>query len=447
MQKGKNKKRRGGVRVVQIVPLQGILYNPEKIKNMAEVIAPPYDVISPLEQDKLYQASPYNVVRLILNKETAQDTPTNNRYTRSANFFKKWQQENILIQDQVPAIYIYVQEFFVKGMKKTRKGFMARLKLEDINGGVVFPHEYTLAKPKEDRLKLMQDCQANFSPIFSLYQDDKKEIANIINKQIVTSVSLIEATDDKKVNHKLWRITDKNLISDLRQKFEDKKIFIADGHHRYETALNYRHQRRQKEPNFSGEESYNYLLSMFIEKDDAGLAVFPIHRLLRLPDKSFQIETFKQELSRLFSLEELTSKKDLFNKIEENKQKVVFGLYTGKKFYFLGLKKAEGIDELIKIAKPKVWKNLDVTILHKLIIEDILKIDAKKIEYEEMIKYTINEEEAIGLVDAHEYTMAFFLNATKIDQIIAVAAVGERMPQKSTYFYPKLITGLVINKL
>jgi len=445
--------------MAKIIPFKGILYNKEKIRDIKDVVAPPYDVISPAEQEELYKRHENNVVRLILGKESNSDTPDNNRYTKARDSFDSWQRDSILIKDAFPSIYVYSQEYHLgetEGFEKKRRlGFIALSKLEDFGEGKIHPHENTLAKPKEDRLKLMQHCNANFSSIFGLFSDPSKRIDSVL-KDYMRHSPLYDMVDDAGMRHTLWAIRDNRAIKIITSVMSDKQIFIADGHHRYETAINYRNEMRGKLPNFSGEELYNYVMMYFTNTNSEGLSILPIHRLVsNLSD--FDKKKIVEKAGEFFNIEKLsfnesdekTVKQKLFSDIKERGEKEhIFGMYLGNDEYLLlTLKDEDVLDRLITNSRHPSWKKLDVTILHTLLIEKVLGISEKNLAEQKNITYTISGDEAIKDVKAGKYQIALFLNPTKIEEVKDVATAGEKMPQKSTFFYPKLITGLVMNKL
>ncbi len=423
--------------MVKIAGFRGLLYNQSKISSMTDVITPPYDVISEQEQRQYRLRSQYNIVRLILNTEP-------NPYEAAAKLFRQWQGERVLLRDGDSTIYVYQQEFKIKSKILTRTGFIAASFLEEFGEKAkVHAHEFTLTKPKEGRLNLMRACAANFSPIFYLYEDEDKKVATIM-KVVSRELPVIKVRDEKGVQHKLWRLPS-SMAHRLITAMKEKEVFIADGHHRYEAALNYKKEREKEDEGKPGTHTYDYVMSMFVATDDPGLVIFPTHRLLNVP--GFEQGDFLQKMSRMFELEEVEGLHSMLKAMEANKDKKAFGAYCDKIYYVFILKPETDIDSLIKDKKPLAWKSLDVTILQKVIIEKVLGISAETITNEQGFSYTRDEENAVKMVDGGKYSVALFLNATKIEQVIEVANAGERMPQKSTYFYPKLVTGLVINKL
>ncbi|MBU0477071.1 DUF1015 domain-containing protein [bacterium] len=422
-----------------IKPFRGIRYNKEKIQNLENVVSPPYDVIPEQEKRDYLNSSPYNIIRLILPESDGE----NDKYNSARNLLNQWLSSDIIKRDECLSIYIYQQIFSIDGEDIIRTGFICLLKLEEFKHGTILPHEKTLSAPKEDRLRLMNACKANLSQIFGLYQDTNHTISQILKKYTSDS-PIIDITDIKGEKHKLWAVRDKNDIAAITSVLKNKKVFIADGHHRYETALNYKKKLAETNSAHTGNEPYNFIMTYLCEMNDSGLVVLPTHRLIKdLP--AFRKEAFKQNLSTYFDVIQ-TNKKDLFKYMEKNKDKHVFGLYMGKgEFYALSLNK--GFQPFVQENIPDAWKELDVAILHKVIIENILGITEEEVKSQKNIKYVSDKEEGIRQIDNGSYELLLFLNPTKLSQIKDISLKGEVMPQKSTYFYPKLLTGLVINQL
>jgi uncharacterized protein (DUF1015 family) len=437
-----------------IAPFRGILYNQEKVGDMSKVVAPPYDVISLDGQERLYQKSDYNIVRLDFGKEHPSDTKENNRYTRAASDFEAWWKSGVLVRDERPAIYIYEQDYRLKdGTLKTRKGFMALVRLEELDSGVILPHERTLSGPKTDRLNLTRACGTNFSPIFSLYSDPEMETNALISSE-TGNPPLVDIKDEGGISHRLWRVSDEGVISGLIGELADKMIFIADGHHRYETALNYRNEMREKHPGFTGREGFNYTLMYFSNMDDEGLAVFPTHRLM-YGVKGFDPGAFEERLSENFHIERFPTpvSEGLWTPFmrhlrEKGAEGHAFGVYsTGWDHAAIVTLRGEDVMDRLVPEHSRAYRRLDVTILHTLIIEKILGISKASQERKENIEYIQDEREGLRKVIDSERQILFILNPTKVSEVEEVARARDKMPQKSTYFYPKLLTGLVINPI
>jgi len=445
--------------VATVFPFRGLRYNPEKVGDLSLVVTPPYDVISPEAQERYYQRHPYNVIRLILGKEFPNDGPGNNRYTRAAWDFQSWQEEGILIRDERPSIYIYEQAFALRdGQKRRRKGIIALVKLEGFAKGTVFPHEWTLSKPKWDRLELMRACYANFSPIFSFYSSGGKLIHQVL-KDKMEGEPAIDLMDEDRIEHRLWLLQDLTLIQAVVKELADKQVFIADGHHRYETALAFRDELWVKDPadpDRKGQKAYNFVMMALVDMEDEGLAILPTHRMVRrLPalDKRALLTRvspyFEVDVRPLRPGQEIEDLEVVLAEVRDRGQRGhVFGMYGGgQDFYLLTLRDERVLERLIQAPRSFAYKRLDVTILHSLIIEGLLGLGAEEAEREEKLHYTRDEVEAYLQVREGKYQLAFFLNPTKLEEVHQVASARERMPQKSTFFYPKLLTGLVINPI
>ncbi len=479
-----------------VVPFKGLRYNQNTVKNLADVVTPPYDVIDTAAQDRYYKRHPHNVIRLEYGKTGPFDNEAHNRYTRAAAELSAWLENNVLVSESGPALYFYEQEFTLEGERKIRSGFICGVRLEPYAKGVILPHEETMPKHKADRLKLMRACRANFSPIFGLFTDPKMNVDSALREAVKESSPDVSFTDETGEIHQMWVVTDPGVICEVQQVMADKRIFIADGHHRYETALNYKREREAAGGDGSGAEilsvtgscctgpdgsccssgkepAYNYVMMTLVNLYDPGLVALPTHRLVRgvtgLDKKrlveqlkeSFDVEKYPlakdrnnfQEFLRLLAKKGQVCHHDGLNSAAtETKGTVphrhVFGLYTGEdQLYLLSLSNEKALYRMMPQDKSPAWQGLDVSVLHTLIIEKYLGICGELRAKAEHITYTREEEGALAAVDTGQYQLAFFLNPTLVEEVTAVAAGGEKMPQKSTFFYPKLITGLVINQL
>lgn len=440
-----------------LAPFRGIFYNQEKIGDVALVVTPPYDVITKEEQEKCYQRHPNNIIRLDLGKDFPGDNEKTDKYTRSADYFKVWQKEDVLIRDDLPSIYYYHQEFDLKReQRKTRKGFIALVKLEEFSSGVVLPHEKTMTGPKADRLRLMKSCDANLSPIFSLYSDPEKKIDQIVKgRKPVTP--FIDYFDDKKTRHKLWKIQDKGIIIKITDTIKELPLFIADGHHRYETALNYSIQMREKSGSFFGNEAYNYVMMYLSNMDDDGLVILPTHRLVyNLND--FNLDLFYKKAEEYFHVEnyifngsnELGIRGELFAELDKRGQtKHTFGMYVKDTncYSLLTIKNEDLLNSRVMHKIKPVLRGLDVNILQVFILNNILGISDQNMENQKNVDFIEDGDEAIELVKKDKYQLVFLMNPTKVGQVNEAAIAQVRMPQKSTFFYPKLPSGLLINSL
>ena len=400
--------------MANISPFKGTRYNPDRVKDFSKVVASPYDVIPPEEQDELYKMSEYNIVRMLLGKDSPNDNESENKYTRAKKYLKAWQENGVLKKDPEPSIYINLQEFKLDGKIKRRIGFIALLKLEefDTETSSIYPHENTLAAPKEDRAKLIHSIEANLGPIFAIFEDRDRSIAALIKNEMKLK-PIIDIFDNHGVRNKFWRITDKKILDRLCGYMKDKKLFIADGHHRYEVGLAF--SKFKKDP------KYGYILTYFTDLIGDGLVVLPYHRIVGGLDKAALIR-LETNLKKNFILKPLKSKNALKAFLAKaDPREARFVIYTAKKFAGL-------------IFKDK--KDLDVTIAKNLIIDPLGKI---------FIDFTKDLDYAIKEVNKGKFSFAILVNPVKITEIRDVAFRGSRMPQKSTYFYPKALTGLVIN--
>jgi uncharacterized protein (DUF1015 family) len=442
--------------MAKIFPFNGLIYNKKNVGNFSKVMIPPYDIIPKEDQEKYYLSNPYNCIRLTLGKDFPGDTEYNNKYTRANAFFNAWLKNEILLKDEEESIYAYEQRFNYKGKKYVRLGFIALFKLEELEAGRVYPHENTLPKPKLDRLSLLKATAANFEPIFSLYVDEEEKISRTIKKNIKRK-PIAEVKDVFGIHNKLWKISGKAFINKIIKEMANKQVFIADGHHRYEASLKYRNEMRTKAQKSTGDEPYNYIMMYFTNTYDKGLIITPIHRLvlnLNLKEKinleNRLVDYFDIEEIKFSKKDEMSARKKLIRDMSKSKEgEHFFGVYIHgeNKYSILRLKNERIIEKYINADKPKEWKKLDITILHALVIREILGITDKDIEAENAIKYVHNDEEAFDQVKEGKYQLAFFMNPTKIDQVTALASKYEKMPQKSTFFFPKLLTGLVMYKM
>ena len=434
--------------MAEIKPFPGIKYNINLIKEINMVIAPPYDVIDQYTQKKLYKKSPYNIIRLEYGLTNPEDGEANSVYTRAADEFNTWLEEGILLKDEQPALYLYELEFNVDDTKVIRRGFFACVKVEDFKEKTILPHEETLSKPKEDRLKLLRVCKANFSPIFGLYPDKQCILEKIFDT--LDHEADMDFLDEEENRHRIWTISDRSIINTLESLLKGKQIFIADGHHRYETALEF-----SKEMATLNKKGYDYVMMGLVNIYNPGLLVLPTHRLVKNL-KEFNLKIFLEKIAQDFTINEFPFDKNSREKAFHNMYEVLekkslsnnaFGLYGGNNcFYLLTLKDINTMNRS-NLNRSSEWKSLDVSVLQVMIMEKLLHIEEAQREKETHLTYARDEKFALEAVDTGSHQLAFFMNPTKVEEITTVAGGGERMPQKSTFFYPKLVTGLVINQL
>jgi uncharacterized protein (DUF1015 family) len=426
--------------MVEVVPFNGLRYNEEKSGPLSELIAPPYDVIRPDLQEELYARNPYNVVRLILGKQFEDDNDSNSRYTRSAKDFADWQSKNILKEDAAPSFYVYSQEYTFNGQTNNRIGFFARVRLEDFDKGNICPHEFTLAKAKKDRAQLIRACRANFSPVFGLFSDPVGTIDGKLAK-IIEQPPLAEIDEDS-VIHRMWQVDDAETVQFLSGSFKDKKVYIADGHHRYETSLAYYKEHGAEVPDSA------HVMMFLTNLDAQSLAIYPIHRQLKCPT-AFNQETFIEQVGPYFNVELLPrgqTADQLTVLLEKSgKDEIAFCAYLGQgEALLLRLKDVENIVPFMG-EDANGLKVLDVYQLHTLVLRELLGIDTHNPEHQQYITYNVRTGESMANVDAGTFDLVIFMNATRMDQVRQLAEKGVRLPQKATYFYPKLLSGLVIN--
>ena len=427
--------------MVDVVPFTGLRYNEELSGPLSELIAPPYDVIRPDMQEELYARNPHNVVRLILGKQFGEDNDSNSRYTRSAKDFKDWQSNNILKEDSELSFYVYSQEYTFNGQTNNRIGFFARVRLEDFDKGNICPHEFTLAKAKQDRAQLIRACRANFSPVFGLFSDPTGTIDSKLSK-IIEQTPLTEIDDDSVV-HRMWKVDDSETVQFLSQSFKNKKVYIADGHHRYETSLAYHKEHGTEVPDSA------HVMMFLTNLDAQSLAIYPIHRQLKRPSP-FNQQKFIDQLEPYFNVELLPkgqTAEQLTELLEKSGEEgIAFCAYLGQgNTLLLKLKNIENVVPFMENDANDL-KVLDVYQLHTLVLRELLKIDTRNPEHQQYITYNVRTEESMANVDSNTFDLVFFMNATRMDQVRELAEKGIRLPQKATYFYPKLLSGLVINR-
>ncbi len=430
----------------EIQPFRGLRYDLGHVGSLSDVVCPPYDVIGPDLQTQLYKQHPANFIRLELNRDEPGDDEHNNRYTRAAQFLKNWRSEGVLFAEAQPALYVYNQTFTAEGRTVTRRGFMARCRLTRFGEGNIYPHEETMAGPKQDRLLLTRATKANLSQIFGLYPDPQN-VAQDLLERAVAGVAPLEATDHLGVVHRLWPVTDLQLIGQVESVLGPKAVFIADGHHRYETACNYRDELAAKGP-LRPDHPANYVLMMLIGMNDPGLLVLPTHRLFRgLPAMS--ADDLIQRLGDSFTTRIAGEGADLattvWDEIETGSDQGTLGLYTQHdQRWVLASITAAGKARMAKIAPEhsEAWQGLGVSILHRLVIDTLLEArDLPKPRYVHLV------DEVIADADSEEFPLSALVMPATVDHIRSISEHGERMPAKSTYFYPKLLSGLVINPL
>ena len=410
-----------------VIPFQGLRYNATKVERIENVIAPPYDVIKPEERVALEARHPANIIRLILSQPQDNDTDAENQYTRAAARMNQWISEGTLARDTTPGYYIYDQSFRAPdGRNYTRRALIALVKLEPFENRVILPHEKTHAGPKADRLNLMRECHANLSPIFLLYADPAGEIEDIMESFTDDHPPEMDCAETFGSTHQLWCLDDTERNREIQSLFSTKPLLIADGHHRYETALAFREEMAH-----TGLSGYGYMMVNLVRMESPGLAVLAIHRLLSNLS-SDQITHAITQLPEVFEVHEIDTQANLMAKLDTLKGKSpVVGMYT--------------TDDTYRLLVPNLTtpKQLDVTLVQETLIKNLFQIETLA----EHISYTAYADDAIAHVKAGADRVALLMNPTPVEQVLEVAMAGSTMPQKSTYFYPKMATGFVLNLL
>lgn len=422
-------------------------YDLGRVGALTDVVAPPYDVIDEKLQDHLYNKSQYNVIRLELNKETSADNDRDNRYTRSAAILRDWIAEDVIKRDSSPALYVYEQEYEVEGTKHIRKGFLARVRLEPFGKGKIFPHEETLSGPKADRLKLYNATNMNLSPVFGLYPDNECEVMAKLEKAVGQSLP-VQATDHLGVISKLWAITDHAVVSAVTGLMGPKPIFIADGHHRYETGLKYLEERQQAGEAQDTESAPHFILMMLVSMSDPGLLILPTHRLVSCLE-GITADKVAGALSSHFEVTKVGVGDDAARKAWETiemdggQDLLAFGTLADNTWQLARLKKPEAMDQLAS-NHSKDWRGLGVSILHVLALDHIMK---EKLGHKPSCKYVHLLGEVLDAMKKKECDLGVLVPPAGMDHVEKIAGNLEKMPPKSTYFYPKLLSGMLFNSL
>ena len=446
----------------EIRAFRGLRYDLGHVGSLGDVIAPPYDVIDSELQQALYKQHPANVVRLILNRDEPGDDDQSNRYIRAARFLRRWQQEGVLYSEPDPAIYVYHQEFTMEGQRILRRGFMCRTRLERFGEGNVYPHEETHATAKADRLRLWRECRANLSQIFGLYPDDDNQVQDRL-EEAVRGATPIEATDHLSVRHRLWPVTDVEVIGQVAAGMGSRPLFIADGHHRYETACTYRDEVLQASGGLSPEHPANFVLTMCVSMSDPGMLVLPTHRLFRgLP--AFSSGDLAERLGECFVTEpaghSAAAAPAVWEAIAAAGDQERLAFYTrADEQWTLARLTDSGRQRFAEIAPQQspAWRGLGVAILHRLVMDHLLGAESAPApkyvrQLEEVVEGlragdTAGRDATGQQGGAGHFPLAALTMPASIDHIQQLSESGERMPAKSTYFYPKLLSGLVINPL
>jgi len=452
-----------------VAPFRALRFNSQKLERLEDVVTPPYDIIDEKNQAAFQARNPYNMIYLDISKSPGKGDDSEERYNSAKKYFIEWQEEKVLIRDEAPAIYLYYIDYTLpSGIRLTRKGLVALVGLSEYAEGTVKPHEETFATVTADRLRLMDTCQAQFSQIFSLYTENGANIIATLENGLPEK-PLYEVKDADGGKHSIWPIFDEKILVKVQELFRDKAIYIADGHHRYSTALQYRKHLKEKQGELPPQSPYNFSMMYLCPMEDPGLTVLPTHRLVTLPDDIipglpsmdelagmlavvFELEEIKGGAREILVAEVLARMND--RQAEGKEEQTMFGLYHAvEDRCFLLTLKEEALQNKILAARPAALRDLDVVILSDLVVEDVLGLNCERCENDNLVRYFADPDEALDVAVKesiqHENALPllFLMNNTKVLQVKRVADEHLIMPHKSTYFYPKILTGLLLNKL
>ncbi len=420
--------------MTQIKPFKAVYFNSEKVGDIGQVACPPYDVVSPAEQMHLHSRHPQNFIRILLGQEKPKDNRYDNKYKRAKKLFDEWMKKGILKQDSKNCIYFYKQEYVIMGQRHQRVGFISLMRLQDKEDSKILPHENTHSKAKEDRLRLWRNTKANLSPIFVGFSDREKRVEKVFQESIVIKDPMIDLKDSQGVRHILWRLDETKMINEIKGALSNQHLFIADGHHRFEVAMDLRRSMLAKKTRISGQETCNFIMTYFTNLDSRNLTIFPIHRVIR------RLRHRLDFLEDYFRIDKIRNKDELqilLAKAGQNEHAI--GLYQRDGIKLLRLKNRLLIDEYIHEGSSD-YRRLDATIL-KYFVLDPLRIQSDE------ITHVKDAQEAMDMVDSQKADASFLMNPVKIEQLKAIALNDERMPPKTTYFYPKVLSGLTIYRL
>ena len=433
--------------MAEIVPFLGVHYNQRKVKDLADVICPPYDIITPQMQQELYQRHEYNFVRLEHNRELPQDTTTDNKYTRSAAVLERWLAQKVLVADKSPSIYLHDHYFRRSGREYRRRGIIASVRLQEWTDNVVRPHEGTLAEHTSDRLSLLWVCQANTSPVMALFEDKAGQVSSLLVQE-EKSPPMLSSSEFDGERHSLWAINKPEAIDQLCANLSQQPLYIADGHHRYESALSYQRGRRAAASSVSGKEAFNFVMMELVAFNDPGLVILPAHRLVRGMSKA-ALSELAARLKSFFEVEELPmGKTNVWGQIDDllsagNRDEVklaLLGLVEGK-LLRLKLQDSSAADQMMPHFHSEMYKRLDVDIVDSVIPHELAGGG------ESVITYSYDGQDAVDRVLNQEYQLAFLLSPVRAEAVKAIADAGDKMSRKATYFYPKAPAGLVLHRL
>jgi len=436
--------------VAELHPFCAVRYNQSLVKDLSAVICPPYDIITPQLQQELYQRSQYNFVRLEHSREVPQETAIDNKNTRSAATLEQWLTEGILKVDEVPAIYLHDHYFTYQGREYKRRSIVVCVRLEEWDKMVIRPHEGTLAEPKSDRLSLLWACRANTSPILALFEDQGQQVSSLLTSP-ERSEPVISLSGASGESHYVWAITEPGVVNQICSSLAHQPLYIADGHHRYESALIYQRERRAYSPSVSDNAAFNFVLMELVDFSDPGLMILPPHRLVRGVSKS-TLDGLMAKLRSFFEIEELPLTMsgvwrrvdDLLTGETNEVRLVLFGL-EAEHLFVLKLRDLVAASQMMPYFHCELYRRLDVSIVDHIILEKLLGLSSGS--EEAILSYSYDKQDAVNRVLDQEYQLAFLLKPIKPEVVKAIADVGDRMPRKSTYFYPKVPAGLIFYRL
>ncbi|GEJ56384.1 DUF1015 domain-containing protein [Anaeromyxobacter diazotrophicus] len=441
----------------EVLPFRGIRYAATRPATLSKLISPPYDAVSPAYRDELAARSPHNIIHVVLEKDRPGDDAVENRYVRSGRAFEAWLADGTLRQDAEPGFYLLEQGFTgPDGRRRVRRGLVVACRLHRYDEGVVLPHEKTLSGPKADRLEILKRVKANLSPIFALYEDERGEGQRALDAAIASAgEAAAEADSDDGTHHRIWRVVDPAAVAQLQAALAARKVFIADGHHRYESALVYRDLVDAEQPGLPDRAGHRYIMMTLCSMSDPGLVIYPTHRLLT-GLKDFRLGRFLEELGRFFTVDTLLE--DVRRPAGRAWAVSKLAEHAGKATTFLMVSAEDGRGRILTLRDDAdmagvplpdnvTLRDLDVTALHSVLFQHLLGLSPRSQELGENVRYEMDAGEVVTRTLAGEFQLGFLVNPTPMWQVQAVAESGETMPQKSTFFYPKLASGLVLRKI
>uniref|UniRef100_A0A7C4MP70 DUF1015 domain-containing protein n=1 Tax=Desulfatirhabdium butyrativorans TaxID=340467 RepID=A0A7C4MP70_9BACT len=444
--------------MADIQPIRALVYNPLKVPNLSAVVTPPYDVISPEEQEAFHSKHPFNIIRLILGRKYPNDSEDDNPHTRAAATFRRWISEGVLVREPTPTLYLTAHDFDHQGERITRWGVLAGVRLEPFEKGIILPHETTFSKVKTERLGLIQACNANLSPIFSIYSDPENGMMEGIRQAIVSSgrVPDIAFTNGEGQGHRVWKLTEPRLVERIASHLKQGPVLIADGHHRYETALQYRDLVLSRHPEFGASHPVHFVLMYLTAMEDSGLVVMPAHRIVHRVSPE-RLERMLDALGSCFDIEQMEgggkgaveeAARWLEDRMAPQAPGTRIGVIRRDRPQVSMLQLRPGVMER-RYGKtvPAELLELDVTVLTHLVLMDVLGLEAKDLDEESTISYSKSMSQAVSAVYSGKADLSLILNPTRVDQVRKAAAAGHIMPRKSTYFYPKVLDGIAIHPL